>query len=289
MHATVADARAWALEKFKRARVQSPEISADLLLGLVLGWDRVRVLSYREEVLADEDWIRFQELVSRRLKGEPLQYLRGEQEFFGLSFEVSPDVLIPRPETEILAEKAINLIRKDFPSRCRLLDVGTGSGCIAITIAHEVPSSIPVATDISMSALRIACRNAARHGACVQFIQSDLLRCFPSRPCFDFILSNPPYVALQECDTLPSEVRNYEPHGALFGGNSGMEIYDRLIPEAAPRLATGGFLLVEAGAGQAERIGRIIEGAGLALEEVVDDLHGIPRCLVGRKLQKING
>jgi release factor glutamine methyltransferase len=288
MH-TVASARAWALEEFKQARVRSPEISADLLLGLVLGWDRVRVLSHREEAVADKDWMRFQELVLQRLKGEPLQYLRGEQEFFGLSFEVSPDVLIPRPETEVLVEKAIDLIRENSPSGCRLLDVGTGSGCIAITIAHEVPSSIPIGTDVSISALRIARRNAARHRACVQFIQSDLLECFHPRPCFDFIVSNPPYVALRECDTLPSEVRNYEPHGALFGGNSGMEIYDRLIPEAPPRLATGGFLLVEAGAGQSERIGRIIERAGLTLEEVIDDLQGIPRCLVGRKLRKIHG
>jgi len=269
--------------------VQSPEVSADLLLGLVLAWNRVQVLSHTEEIVADEDWVRFQELVLRRLQGEPLQYLRGEQEFFGLSFEVTPDVLIPRPETEILVEEAIKLIKKHFPSGCTLLDVGTGSGCIAVTIGHEVPSSIPIGTDVSISSLKIARRNAARHRVRVQFIQSDLLECFPPRPCFDFILSNPPYVALEECDTLPSEVRNYEPHGALFGGNSGMEIYDRLIPEAPPRLARGGFLLVEAGVGQSERIVRIIEGAGLALEEVINDLHGIPRCLVGRKPGKIHG
>jgi release factor glutamine methyltransferase len=288
MH-TVADARAWASKEFKQAQVQSPEISADLLLGLVLGWDRVQVLSHTEEVLSDEHWMRFQELVRRRLKGEPLQYLRGEQEFFGLLFEVTPEVLIPRPETEILVEKAITLINKHSQSGCRFLDVGTGSGCIAITIAHEVSSSVPFGTDISISALRIARRNAGRHRACVQFIQSDLLDCFPPKPCFDFILSNPPYVALQECDTLPSEVRNYEPHGALFGGDSGLEIYHSLIPEVPSRLATGGFLLIEAGAGQAERIGQIIEEAGLALEEVIDDLHGIPRCLVGRKLRKTHG
>jgi release factor glutamine methyltransferase len=285
----VADARAWASGEFKQARVQSPEISADLLLAFVLACDRVRILSHPEEVLSDEDWTRFQELVLRRLKGEPLQYLRGEQEFFGLSFEVTPDVLIPRPETEVLVERAINLIKKHFPSGCRFLDVGTGSGCIAITVAHEVPSSIPFGTDISMSALRIARRNAARHGARVQFIQSDLLECFLPRPCFDFILSNPPYVALEECDTLPSEVRNYEPPGALLGGDSGLEIYHRLIPEAPSRLAAGGFLLIEAGAGLSERIGQIIKGAGLTLEDVLDDLHGIPRCLVGRKLRENHG
>lgn len=288
MH-TVGDARAWAAKEFKRARMQSPDISVDLLLGVVLACDRVRILSHPEEVLSEENWMRFQELVSRRLMGEPLQYLRGEQEFFGLSFEVTPDVLIPRPETETLVEKAIQLIREHFPSGCRFLDIGTGSGCIAVSIAHEVPSSIPFGTDLSMSALRIARRNSARQHTFVQFIQSDLLECFPVRPCFDFILSNPPYVALEECDTLPSEVRKYEPHNALFGGSSGLEIYRRLIPEVPSRLRTGGFLLVEAGAGQSERIGRLIERAGLALEEVLEDLHGIPRCLVGRKTGKIHG
>jgi release factor glutamine methyltransferase len=286
---TVGDARAWAAIEFRRAQMQSPEISADLLLGLVLACDRVRILSHPEEVLSDDNWVRFRELVSRRLKGEPLQYLRGEQEFFGLSFEVTPDVLIPRPETETLVEKAIKLIQEHFPSGCKFLDVGTGSGCIAITIAHEVPSSIPFATDLSMPTLRIARRNAARHRTCVRFIQSDLLECFPARPCLDFILSNPPYVALEECDTLPSEVRNYEPHDALFGGDSGMEVYRRVIPEAPSRLRMGGFLVVEAGAGQSKRIGKLMEGAGLALEEIIDDLHGIPRCLVARKRGKTRG
>lgn len=280
---TVGKVRAWAVEEFKKSGMQSPELSADLLLAFVLSCDRVRILSHPEELLSDEQWSRFQKLVSRRLGGEPLQYLRGEQEFFGLPFEVTPDVLIPRPETEILVEKAIQLIQQHAPLGCRFLDVGTGSGCIAITIAHEVPSAIPFATDRSMPALRVASRNAGRHHTAVQFVQTNLLDCFPLRPCFDFILSNPPYVALEECDTLPSEVRNYEPHDALFGGESGLDVYHRLIPEAPSRLRTGGFLLVEAGAGQSESIGQLMEQSGMTLVEIIEDLIGIPRCLVGRK------
>jgi release factor glutamine methyltransferase len=223
-------------------------------------------------------------LVLRRTKGEPLQYLTGEQEFFGLGFMVGPGVLIPRPETEILVEKAVKLIGERLEAR--FLDIGTGSGCIAVAVAHEILSARGWAVDISAKALEIACLNAERHGVAerVQFVRSDMLKCFPRASCFDFIFCNPPYVALQDCDSLPIEVRDHEPHSALFGGMSGLEFYEDLIPEIPSRLFDGGYLLLELGMGQAEEVRQLVEGVGLAVETILPDLQGIPRCLVGRKL-----
>jgi release factor glutamine methyltransferase len=283
---TVAAARAWAIPELRRARLTSPTLSADLLLGFVLGWDRVRVLSHTEDVISGEAWMRFQDLILRNAQGEPLQYLTGVQEFFGLAFHVKPGVLIPRPETEILVEKAIHLIRDRSPSRARFLDVGTGSGCVAIAVAHAVPSANGWAVDISAEALEIARGNAARHHVAerICLIRSNLLDCFPRNPCFDLVLCNPPYVALKDYDSLPSEVRDHEPHLALFGGETGMELYRELIPEIPPRLTVGGYLLLEMGAGQTEETRQRVENAGLFVETILPDLQGIPRCLVGRRL-----
>jgi release factor glutamine methyltransferase len=282
---TVASARAWAIKELKQARVDSPELTADLLLGLVLGWDRVRVLSHTEQRVHEESWTRLRNLVLRRAGGEPLPYLTGEKEFRGLVFRVTPDVLIPRPETEILVDKALDLIGGDTLPGSRFVDIGTGSGCIAISLAHSNPSSKGWAVDLSAAALRIAHGNAILHGVAgrIVWIRADLLECFPRRPCFDLILCNPPYVALTEYDSLPSDVKDYEPHNALFGGKSGLDIYHRLVPEVSSRLVSGGCLLLELGAGQAEHVGQLVEREGLSLEVIVDDLQGIPRCLVGRK------
>jgi release factor glutamine methyltransferase len=284
MH-TVASARAWAIQELKRTQSKSPPLSADLLLACVLHWDRVRILTHPEESISDEAWARFQELVLRRAGGEPLQYLTGEQEFYGLPFRTGPGALIPRPETEILVENAIRLIGS-HPG-ARFLDVGTGSGCIAVSIAHEVPTVAGWAVDLSSAALEIARENARRHGVAerILLVRSNLLDCFPRSPAFDFIFCNPPYVALKDCDSLPSEVKDYEPHLALFGGESGMQIYQDLIPEVPSRLVPGGHLLVELGAGQAEQVKQLVEHEGLAVETIVNDLQGIPRCLIGCKLQ----
>jgi release factor glutamine methyltransferase len=287
MH-TIASIRSWASEELRRAQVDSPTLTADLLLGFVLGCDRVRILSHGEDRVPEQAWIRLRGLVLRRSNGEPLQYLTGEQEFFGLPFHVMPGVLIPRPETEILVEKAIELMRREYPHTVRFADIGTGSGCIAVTVAHEAPSSLGWAVDLSAEAIRIARVNAARHGVAERllFVRSSLLDCFPKAPCLDFILCNPPYVALDEYDSLPGEVRNHEPRGALFGGASGLDVYHRLLPEVSGRLADGGWLLLEVGAGQALRVGQLVENAGLRLQMVLKDLQGIPRCVVARNLSR---
>ena len=288
---TVAGAKAWAIEELKRAQMESPSVTADLLLAFVLGWDRVRVLSHPEESIPGKTWARLQELVLRRAKGEPLQYLTGEREFYGLVFRTGPGALIPRPETEILVEEAIHLIRLGSLPRTRFLDIGTGSGCIAIAVAHEIPSATGWAVDISAAALEIARGNAIRHGVAerILLIRSNLLGCFARNPSFGFIFCNPPYVALKDYDSLPSEVRDYEPHLALFGGENGMEFYQNLATELASRLMPGGYFLLELGAGQAEQVKQLVENERLLVEKILSDLQGIPRCLVGRKVSQSPG
>jgi release factor glutamine methyltransferase len=282
---TVGSAKAWAIHELKKAKDKAPALSADLLLASVLHRDRVRILSHPEDPISEEAWAQFQDFVLRRARGEPLQYITGEKEFYGLTFRTRPGALIPRPETEILVEKAIELMQNRPPSRTRFLDIGTGSGCIAISIAREVPAAAGCAVDISGEALEIARENAIRHGVAgrILMIRSDLFGCFSRAPSFDFIFSNPPYVALRDCDSLPPEVRDYEPHLALFGGESGLDFYRALIPEAASRVTPGGYLLLELGAGQAEAVQRLIENEKLLVTMILNDLQGIPRCLVAQK------
>jgi release factor glutamine methyltransferase len=269
----------------KLADVKSATLTADLLLGHVLGLDRVQVLSRPEVPLRPEALERFTALVQRRLQGEPLQYLIGEQEFYGLSFRVTPDVLIPRPETEILVEQAVSLARGQRRQSMRFADVGTGSGCIAVAFAHEVPGSLGIAVDVSVPALALARENAAHHGVLgrILFLCCDLLAAFPPEPFFDLILSNPPYVASGEYNTLPGSVRDHEPHLALFGGESGLAVCRRLIPQMAERLLPGGHLLVEVGTGQVDAVTQMVLQEGIAVEGLLNDLQKIPRCIVARK------
>jgi release factor glutamine methyltransferase len=282
---TVASVRAWAIRELKGTEEKSPTFAADLLIAAVLGWDRVRVLSHAEEPVSQSSWDRLQDLVLRRARGEPLQYLTGVQEFYGMAFRVGPGVLIPRPETEILVEKAIQLMRNDNPG-ARFVDVGTGSGCIAVSVAHEIPTASGCAVDISAAALEMARENATRHGVDgrLHLIRSNLLDCFPRTPCFDYVFCNPPYVALEDYDSLAQEVRGHEPGLALFGGETGLDLYRALIPEIPSRLVPKGYLLLELGAGQVKKIKPLVEVAGLFVETILNDLQGIPRCLVGRKL-----
>jgi release factor glutamine methyltransferase len=271
-------------DEFRAAGVDAPRLTAEVLLAHVLGWERARILAHLHDPLATAAREHFRVLARRRAGGEPLQYLTGRQEFYGLSFHVTPAVLIPRPETEILVEKALTLTRQR-KGPVHFVDVGTGSGCIAIAVAHELPAATGRAIDISADALAVAQENARRLGVQgrVAFVRSDLLACFPRRPLFDLILSNPPYVAGADLAILPGLVRNHEPLTALLGGESGLETYRRLIRQAATRLAAPGHLLLEVGDGQAGDVAALIRQAGLVLDEIVKDLQGIPRCIVARK------
>jgi len=288
MMETIAAARRGIIQLLRCAGTESPELTADLLIGFVIERDRVFVVSHPEYPLDGASRARLNNFAARRARGEPLQYLTGEREFYGRAFHVTSDVLIPRPETEFLVETAVGLVRKNrerFPAVIRLADVGTGSGCIAVSMLGEIPDAVCRAIDCSFSALKVAADNARRHGVADRMttLCGDLLTGFAPCECFDLILSNPPYIARMDYNSLPVEVREFEPGLALFGGDDGFEIYRRLIPASFGRLTAGGFLLLELGAGQAEEIERIATGAGFFTETVVKDLQGIPRCLAARK------
>ena len=247
------------------------------------------LIAHDGEPLAPEAAATFCDLVERRLAGEPIQYITGEAEFYGLPFHVNRDVLIPRPETEHLVEKAIALaqdLRLDGANPVlRIVDVGTGCGAIAVALARTLPFSQITATDISPAALAVAKANAARIGFTgrMRFFEGDLLEPVAGEQ-FDMIVSNPPYVPESDRNTLDEEVRDYEPAQALFAGQDGLQIYRRLIPATFDALVPGGYVLLEIGYGQQEAVHALLEGAGLSGIEFFADLQGIPRVVVARRL-----
>ena len=255
-------------------------LDAETLLMYVLGRDRAYLYAHPELELSCRELSRYDESLARRASGEPLQYITGHQEFWGLDLVVNPSVLIPRPETEHAVETALELMRgMDGP---HIVDVGTGSGCIALALAVEFPQANIEAVDISSEALEVATSNAKRLGIeGIHFAQSDLLGIFlHAGHVFDLVISNPPYVGEIEADKLQVEVRQYEPHCALFGGEHGLDIYRRLIPQAAAVLKSGGALVLEIGYSQEQAIRELLTD----WQEVrsVADLQGIPRVIVAR-------
>jgi release factor glutamine methyltransferase len=240
--------------------------------------ERVYFFAHPEQKLREVEWIHYGRYLSERSKGKPTQYITQKQEFFGREFRVSKDVLIPRPETELLVETVLHR-RPDFGA---LADVGTGSGCIAVSLAMErKPAGGRVyALDISAAALKLAHENSARFFAGVQFIEGDLLNPVCDS-CLDVVVSNPPYVPLGDLPGMQREVRDWEPHLALFAGNSGLAIYQRLIPEAWRVLKSGGLLALELGFGLAGEVQKL--ASDWSRLEVLPDLAGIPRVLVCEK------
>ncbi|HEV2298064.1 MAG TPA: peptide chain release factor N(5)-glutamine methyltransferase [Candidatus Acidoferrales bacterium] len=272
------------MARLRAANVPSHALAAELLLMHALGRDRTWLYANPEAAVDEATAEKFSELVARRAAGTPTQYLTGKQEFWGLEFEVTPAVLIPRPETEHVVEVALERLGVERGrGPLRVADVGTGSGCIAVALARELQRAEIFATDVSADALKIARRNAERHGvaARVRFVECNLLDgvAGDGEP-FDLIVSNPPYVAREEEAQLPREVREHEPHAALFAGTSGTEIYERLIAQAAKQLRRGGLLVVEIGYGALERV-RPLFGDSRAWTDVrvTNDLAGIPRVL----------
>lgn len=259
---------------------------AELLLMDVLACNSAALLTYPERQLTPDQILRHDALVERRLRGEPMQYILGEQEFFGLPLKVSSDVLIPRPETEHLVEASLAKLPCDVP--VRIADVGAGSGAIAIALARARPLARLIAVDLSSAALSIAEQNAARHGVAdrIQFVRSDLLFGFQAQS-LDAVVSNPPYVALGE--DLETQVRDYEPHLALYAGPSGLEIFERLVPQAWDALKPGGWLTMEIGYGQLDAVSYLLHGRTDGTREgwtevaFLDDLNGIPRVAIARR------
>jgi release factor glutamine methyltransferase len=250
---------------------------AALLLMHSLGLSRAALIAHPERTISRGEQAACQALITRRLGFEPVQYIVGRQEFYGLPLRVTPAVLIPRPETELLVEAVLARV----PAGARIADVGTGSGAIAIALAHHLPMASVTAVDLSGAALEIARENAAANRVQVRFVQSDLLRALAGEPDFDAIVSNPPYIPLGDAASLHPEVREHEPAAALFAGDDGLAIYRRLIPAAGQWLSPGGLLALEIGFGQQESIAKLLDGWDAV--EFQHDLQGIARVALARR------
>ena len=287
--------------QLREANVPSFTLAAELLLLYVAARDRTWLYAHPEEILCADTTSQYFALIQRRANGEPTQHLTGKQEFWGLEFEVTPDVLIPRPETEHLIEVALDRLavrelRAGRPPRLTgkgitLVDVGTGSGCIAIALAKEIPDAIIYASDISATALDVARRNARRHGFFdrIRFFESNLLEGFSplatrhSPLFFDLIVSNPPYVGRRTAETLAREVREHEPEVALYGGEEGYEFYAELVAQSHKFLKPGGLLIVELGHDSLPAVQPLLESRHWTNLGVTNDLAGIPRVLAAER------
>jgi release factor glutamine methyltransferase len=261
-------------------------MNAELLLMFTLGCDRAYLFAHPERELTSEEQTRYQEALNQRARGIPAQYITGHQEFWGMDLLVTPAVLIPRPETEHVIETVLKLNNggpaSPSGSPSRIVDVGTGSGCIALALAKELPSAEIHATDISPAALEIARANAARHQLenQIHFHQTDLLQGFDPAT-FDFVVSNPPYVGESEADQVQLEVRKFEPRDAVFAGPAGTEVIQRLIPQAHNALKPGGWLVFEISGTIADRVKQML--SNWQQVHITNDLQGIPRVAAARK------
>jgi len=273
-----------ASEALEGSGVPGARLDAERLLASELGKDRSYLLAHFQDSVPEPSAERFFARITERRRGKPLQYLLGWQEFHGLEFEVTPAVLIPRPETELLVDAAVQRFSEGEPI---LVDVGTGSGCIAVATAVALPRARMIATDLSEDALAVARRNAFRHHVSdrIQFLPGDLLlplNALNMEDDLDCVLSNPPYVAERDLSALQREVRDWEPRLALVGGLSGLEPYRRLLPQALRFLKPGGTLIMEIGYNMQAEITRLFDVAW-NLEGIQDDFSGIPRIVVAQK------
>lgn len=263
--------------------VADPRAEAALLLSYVIRKGKTFLIAHPEHIISEDERNEFAGLVKRRASREPLQYITGHQEFFGIDFVVTPDVLIPRPETELLVETAIETLRiKKSPRFC---EVGTGSGCISISILHHVPNATAVAADISEKALAVTSRNAEIIGvaARLDLRVSDVFEGF-SEEHFDLIVSNPPYVTAADLKELQPEVRDNEPHSALSDGADGLSVIRRIIAESPKHLKPQGWLILEIGYEQADRVTSFFRDTVWKAVRIRRDLQGIPRTVVARKV-----
>jgi release factor glutamine methyltransferase len=283
---SIAEALTEAAKILQANQIPEPRRDANLLLAFVLERDRTFLLAHDDYELNSDKQKRLFELIAARAQGSPVQYLTGKQEFFGLEFEVNESVLIPRPETEIMVEIALEILQnKENQYFC---DVGTGSGCIAVSILSQLKNAKGAALDISAKALAVARRNAEKHSVSTQitFHQSNLFETFKNQKSkiknqkFSMVVSNPPYIPESERPGLQREVRDFEPHTALFAGHDGLDIVRRLLSDAPEYLEQNGFLLFEIGFGQSTQVVDLIDKNVWQLIEIRPDLQGIPRMVV---------
>ena len=278
----IRQALAFAAEELSNAGVPEPQRDARGLVCLAAGVDTAFTFAHPERVLTDMETERLQVLVARRAAHEPFQYISGRQEFYGREFLVTPAVMIPRPETELIVEEGVRLLT-GLPSP-RICEVGVGSGCITVSFLCEMPEAEAVALDISPAAIDVASENASRLGVSdrVTFRESDVFSALSPGEEFDLVVSNPPYVPARDVETLQAEVRDYEPKVALTEGGSGLSIIERIVNEAGSRLKDGGYLLMEIGFNQSAAVTDLFTAVPEAEAMFFPDLQGIPRMVKAR-------
>lgn len=286
---TIAEAIQEGARRLQATGVSEARRTAGVLLGHVLGFDRTHLFTRSNEAIDGSRYQEYLRLIERRAAGEPLQYILGHQEFYGLDFIVTSAVLIPRPETEFLVERVIDLAHKSEPSAPLIVDACTGSGCIAVTLAVNLPRARVIATDISSAAIEVAQLNAVRHAVDErsEFLAGDLLAPLDGRGlenAVDILASNPPYVAEGRPELIQREVREWEPATALFGGADGLRFYRRLLVDGLRYVKPGGYLVCEIGYTQLDAITELIAASGWQLLDVTHDLQGIPRTLAVKRV-----
>ncbi len=270
----------WTTDFLREKGADNPRLDAEVLLAHACDCPRIQLYTTFDDEPSEQTRTSYRELVKRRAAGTPVAYLVGHREFFSLTFEVTPDVLIPRPETEQLVVRAIDLAKEARVAS--IADVGTGSGILAVCCAKHLPLASVTAIDISATALAVATRNAERHSVAerITFVESNLFENLPNQQQFDLILSNPPYVSTEEMAELDPEVRDFEPHLALDGGVQGMEIVERLLKQSVDRLRPDGWLLIEVSPMNAKRVEQLVdEMTGLNRQATLNDLAGHARVI----------
>ncbi len=279
---TILEVLGWTAQRFTERGLLSPRLDAELLIAFALQLRRIDLYVRSEQLLTVEQLATIREVVRRRQEGESVAYITGEKEFWGLPFRVGPHVLVPRPDTETLVEAALERIAKS--QTCRVLDVGTGSGAIAVAIAKSRPQASVWATDASADALQMAKDNAERNGVTISFAEGRFFEPVAAEAPFDVVVSNLPYIPSADIAGLPEDVQR-EPHLALDGGPDGLALIRQLVAEAPPRLAPGGWLLLELGQGQAPAVAKACSEAGLQDVQTFKDLAGIERVVGARNGQ----
>ncbi|MFN3151022.1 peptide chain release factor N(5)-glutamine methyltransferase [Bremerella sp.] len=278
----------WTTEYLESKGSEEARLEAQLMLGHALACPKIQLYARFEEVVDDEKRAKFRELVKQRAAGKPVAYVLGTSEFYSMEFVVTPDVLIPRPETEHLVIETLDLLKgRPADQPVSILDIGTGSGIIAVTIAKHAPKASVVATDVSEMALEVARQNAAKHGVSerVEFTSGDLFEAVPDGSLYDVIVSNPPYIAQSERPLMDAHVINHEPHVALFADEEGTLVLRRILEEAAGYLKPGGWLLLEFSPMVAKRVAKIAEDTGFYDRiSIGKDLAKLDRYLVAKKI-----
>ena len=279
---TIHDIISETTKKFEAAGIPSARLDAEILLAFCLDCDRMAFIRNPDQPISDAQTAAFNTLVARRLRSEPVAYITCRKAFWSFELEVNHDVLIPRPDTEVLVEEALAVCRSQALDQPRIIDIGTGSGAIALALASEIPEAQITATDCSASALALAKKNALTLGLkkSIAFCLGDLLE--PVEGSFDLIVSNPPYIGDNEYETLAPGVKDFEPRTALLAGKSGLEFYEKLVYQAHSRLKENGWLLLEIGATQAESVHALMQGLYDRIA-VRNDYAGLPRVIKGRR------